>query len=246
MASLAGVVFDVDGTLVDSERDGHRVAFNRAFEEACLPDRWDPATYGRLLAVTGGRRRLDAYFAEQGMGEDERAALAARLHGRKTELFLDLMAEGAVPARPGTTELLDALDAAGVPLAVATTGSRRWVVPLLDRHFGAGRFSVIVTGDDVTRRKPDPEAYQVVLDRMQVPAAQLVAVEDSDNGVRSALAAGLPVVAVTNDYTAGQDLSGAALVVGSFDRLDVDALRSAAGADGGPAVTPPPPGAAAP
>lgn len=224
---LHAVIFDVDGTLVDSERDGHRVAFNRAFAEAGLPDRWDPPTYGRLLTVTGGQRRLDAYLAARGVPEAERAVLVPRLHRRKTELFLDLVADGAVPARPGVAALLDALDAAGVPMAVATTGSRRWVVPLLERHFGPDRFRVVVTGDDVTRRKPDPEAYRVALARLDVPAAGAVAVEDSGNGVRAALAAGAAVVVVTNDYTAADDVTGAAVVVGGFDRLDVGALRRA-------------------
>ena len=227
MTNLDAVVFDVDGTLVDSERDGHRVAFNHAFEEAGLPDRWDPATYGRLLAVTGGRQRLDAWLAERGMGEAERARLVPELHRRKTELFLELVCDGRVPARPGTATLLDELDAAGITMAVATTGSRVWVQPLLDRHFGAGRFATVVTGDDVARRKPDPEAYRLALTRIGAPAAGVVAVEDSDNGVRAARAAGLPVVAVTNDYTAGQELSGAALVVTGFDALDVAALRRA-------------------
>src|SRR5918997_2011568 len=100
-ARLEAVVLDVDGTLVDSERDGHRVAFNRAFEEAGLSDRWDVERYGELLEVTGGKRRLKAYFEQQGMPEDEREELAGRLHARKTELFTEMAKRGEIEARPG-------------------------------------------------------------------------------------------------------------------------------------------------
>jgi beta-phosphoglucomutase-like phosphatase (HAD superfamily) len=121
-----------------------------------------------------------------------------------------------VPARPGTVRLLDELAGAGVTVAVATTGSRSWVEPLLDRHFGLARFAVVVTGDDVTDRKPQPEAYLVALRALAADRESTVAVEDSDNGVRSARAAGLRVAAVTNDYTASQALREAAVVIDGF------------------------------
>ncbi|MDQ1492819.1 MAG: hypothetical protein QOD57_2233 [Actinomycetota bacterium] len=210
------MIFDVDGTLVDSERDGHRVAFNSAFAEFGLPFRWDEETYGRLLAVTGGQRRLHGYLAEQGVDGAERERLVPRLHARKTELFISMAAGGEVPARKGTVRLLDELAGAGVTVAVATTGSRAWVEPLLDRHFGRARFATVVTGDDVSDRKPHPEAYVVALRVTGADAQTTVAVEDSDNGVRSARAAGLRVAAVTNDYTATQELRDAAVVLDGF------------------------------
>lgn len=215
-AGLRAVIFDVDGTLVDSERDGHRVAFNLAFEQFGLPYRWDVELYGRLLAVTGGQRRLHRYLADQGLGTDERERLVPRLHACKNELFAALTADGKVPARPGAVRLLDELAGAGVTVAVATTGSRRWVEPLLDRHFGLGRFAVVVTGDETAETKPDPEAYFLTMRLLAGGAEAMVAVEDSDNGVAAARGAGLTVLAVTNDYTATQALAGAALVVDGF------------------------------
>ena len=213
---LRAVIFDVDGTLVDSERDGHRVAFNRAFAEFDLPYRWDDETYGRLLAVTGGQRRLHGFLAGQGVDAAERDTLVPRLHARKNELFLSLITAGEVPARPGTLRLLDELAGAGVTVGVATTGSRAWVEPLLDRHFGLARFAAVVTGDDVSDAKPHPEAYLVALRRLAAGPGTTVAVEDSDNGVLSARAAGLRVAAVTNDYTADQALPEAAVVLDGF------------------------------
>jgi HAD superfamily hydrolase (TIGR01509 family) len=245
---LAGVVLDVDGTLVDSERDGHLVAFNQAFEEAGLSYRWSPRQYGELLAVTGGRLRLRRFLEGEGLPGPECEDLAARLHGRKTEVFQELVADGRVPPRPGVVELLDELGDAGVPMAIATTGSRAWVEPLLARLFGLHRFAVVVTGDDTAARKPDPEAHRRAAKGLEVGGrGVVVAVEDSRNGLEAALAAGLPCAVVVNDYTRDQDLTGAALVLDGFgrpghpaavlhdpsglapERLDLATLRALAG-----------------
>lgn len=212
------VVLDVDGTLVDSERHGHRPAFNAAFAEAGLGYRWEEDAYGDLLAIPGGRRRIREYLLAQGHDADEADALATRLHARKTEIFRDLASAGQIPARPGVVRLLDELAAAGVPLAVATTGSRVWVAPLLDHLFGLQRFTAVVAGDDVPALKPDPSAYREALRQLGQPAHEVVAVEDSDNGVAAAVGAGLACLAVVNDYTAGQALDGASLVVDGFGR----------------------------
>lgn len=213
----AAVVFDVDGTLVDSERHGHRVAFNEAFAEAGLPYRWDEELYGELLAVSGGRRRLHHYLTEQGhTPAAEIDTLATRLHEDKTERFRTLAAEGHIPARPGVERLLDELAAAGVTLAVASTGQRTWVEPLLDRLFGLDRFACVVGGEDVSRLKPDPEAYQEALRQLGASPEQVVAVEDSAKGVAAAVDAGLVCLDVVNDYTRAEVPEGAALVVDGF------------------------------
>jgi len=214
---LAAVVFDVDGTLVDSERDGHRVAFNLAFEEAGLSDSWDVALYGQLLAVTGGRRRLASYLLAAGRGTSEAEALAARLHARKTSIMLELIEAGAIPPRPGAERLIGDLAAGGVELYVATTGTRAWVEPLLERCFGLSRFAAVVTGTEVTTLKPDPAVYREVLRISGHGAVDCVAVEDSANGVVAATGAGLRCVAVTNDYTRDQDLSAASYVGSGLD-----------------------------
>lgn len=216
MTRITAVVFDVDGTLVDSERDGHRVAFNAAFEEAGLPDRWDVTTYGRLLAITGGARRLASWFESSGRTPDEARRLAEKLHARKTELMRDLIEDGRVQARPGVHRLLGELEAAAIPVHVATTGTRAWVEPLLDRVFGP-RFQIVVTGTEVSDLKPSPAAYLEVLRRTGTTAGAAVAVEDSANGVNAAVAAGLRCVAAYNSYTRDDDLSGATLVTGGLD-----------------------------
>ncbi|MGH8904234.1 MAG: HAD-IA family hydrolase [Egibacteraceae bacterium] len=214
--NLEAAIFDVDGTLVDSERHGHRVAFNLAFEEFGLVDRWDEESYGTLLLTTGGQRRLHAYFACQGLPPAERDELIPRLHRRKTEILAEMIDQGRIEPRPGVSRLLAELEDAGVTLAVATTGSRRWVERLLDSLFGLERFSVVVTGDDVSHRKPHPDAYNRALAGLGRPPQAVVAIEDSANGLTSARAAGLACLVVVNGYTADQNLHEADLVVDSF------------------------------
>ena len=209
-------MFDVDGTLVDSECDGHRVAFNTAFEEAGLPDRWDVVTYGSLLRVTGGGRRLTQWFEDQGRTPEQARELATALHRRKTEIMRGLVEDGRICARPGVLRLLDELDQAGVAMHVATTGTRAWVEPLLEQVFGP-RFQTVVTGTEVTELKPSPAVYLEVLKLTGCAAERTVAIEDSANGVRAALGAGLRCVAAYNDYTRTDDLIGATLVTSGLD-----------------------------
>ncbi|MEU6574818.1 HAD-IA family hydrolase [Streptomyces sp. NPDC046805] len=218
------VVFDVDGTLVDSERDGHRIAFDAAFAAAGLPYRWSVEAYGRLLTITGGRRRIATFLERQGYGSDEAAALADVLHADKTARFRAMVEQGRVPARPGVPELIAELMDAGVTLAVATTGTREWVEPLLERLFGAGTFAEVVTGTEVPALKPDPSVYREVLERLGVSPAEALAVEDSANGLTAALGAGLRCVVVTNDYTRGQDFTGALRAYDDFNDPRASAL----------------------
>jgi HAD superfamily hydrolase (TIGR01509 family) len=217
LAELRAVIFDVDGTLVDSERDVHRPAFNAAFAQHDLPYRWDVAEYGRLLDVTGGRRRIESYLAQR-QHPGDLAALAAQVHATKTRIVRDRFEQGAVRPRPGVCDLITELAAAGLRIAVCTTGTRDWVYPLLERVFGVDRFDAIVTGSDVIDLKPDPDGYLRTLDRLNLAAAHAVAVEDSRNGFCSAVRAGLRCWVVTNPYTAGQLFDGALGIFDSFER----------------------------
>ena len=216
-ARLEAVVFDVDGTLVDSERHGHRVAFNEAFAAAGLPYSWDEESYGHWLSVHGGVRRIDAFLEEVGLPEEERQELAPRLHEEKTRLLRDMIDAGRIPARPGMAELLEHLAGTGVRLGVATVGSAGWVTHLLDRTFPAADFEVVVTGADVSEKKPHPGCYLQALEGLGVAAGAAVAVDDSATGLQSAHGAGLTCVVVVNDYTTEDDMSGADLILDGVD-----------------------------
>jgi HAD superfamily hydrolase (TIGR01509 family) len=215
---LQAVIFDVDGTLADTERDGHRVAFNEAFEAAGLHYRWSVAEYGELLTTTGGRRRIERYLLSKGHSPAEATALATQLHRDKTHRFASIVRAGGIQARPGVIELILALRAESVATAIATTGTSDWVLPLLDVLFGLDVFDVVVTGSDVTDLKPSPKVYQEVLARLRRSPAEAIAVEDSANGVQAAQAAGLRCVAIINSYTRDQDLSGAVAVLDDLAR----------------------------
>ena len=213
---LQAVIFDVDGTLVDSERHGHRVAFNRAFEAFDLPYEWDEDLYGELLHTTGGQRRIDGYLAGQGVDEAERAELAPALHKRKTEILEEMVDAGAIELRPGAARLVEELGREGVARAVGTTGSRRWVERLLAHTLPGIEWDALVAGDDVTNRKPDPEVFTTAIEKLGVDPGEAVVVEDSVEGLEAARAAGLCCVVVVNGYTADHDLAGADLVLDGF------------------------------
>jgi HAD superfamily hydrolase (TIGR01509 family) len=220
---LSAVIFDVDGTLADTERDGHRPAFNEAFAIHGIDISWDAAEYGRLLKIAGGRRRIAADLARRGFG-DNADKLAADIHRTKTELFRERVAAGDLTPRPGLLGLVMSLADEGIRIAVATTGRRAWVEPLVTRLLGTGIVETIVTGDDVTRLKPDPEVYVQALERLNLSPQNTLAVEDSELGLQAATGAGIATVVVRTDYTAGQDFTGAAMVRAGFD--GIDALRA--------------------
>ena len=222
---LKALLWDVDGTLAETERDGHRVAFNRAFEAEGLPWRWDEAHYGRLLQVTGGRERLlfDMQQRADAPPEPERDALARALHARKNGFYADIVQEGVIPLRAGVLALMQQCDAQGLRMAVATTTSRSNLDALLRVHLGphwAARFAVTLCGEDVQRKKPDPEVYLKALAALGIVADEAVAIEDAPAGLAAACAAGIAVVVTRSAYFADAPMDGALAVgPGLHDRL---------------------------
>lgn len=226
MALLEALIFDVDGTLADTERDGHRLAFNAAFSEFGLDWHWDIPTYGALLAVTGGKERMRHYIAS--MRPDYAPPrdfddLIVQLHQAKTRHYTELLASGGIPLRPGVTRLLQEAKAQDVRLAIATTTTPENVTALLRHSFvdkGTPWFECIGAGDIVPAKKPAPDIYHWVLREMRLKPEQCLAFEDSENGIRASLAAGLKTVITINDYTRTQDFSGAQAVLSDLGEPD--------------------------
>ena len=217
---MKALIFDCDGVLADTERDAHRVAFNEAFQIAGIPDRWSVELYGELVSVAGGKERMKHYFDGHGWpaGSANREQFIHELHHTKTDRYLQLIASGKLPLRPGVARLVDEAIRARVKLAVCSTSNEGSVSLLLQTLLGPARSDLflVLAGDVVTRKKPDPEIYQLALERLGLRPREAVVVEDSRIGLLAAKAAGLPCIITKSCYTGEEDFSEAD---GVFDEL---------------------------
>lgn len=214
--TIKALIFDVDGTLAETE-EVHRQAFNETFAAAGIDWAWDRDLYRRLLEVTGGKERM-AHYAEAHRPNEVAHVLPmiGGLHRDKTARYAAIVAAGGVPLRPGVRRLIEEAEVAGVALAVATTTSPENVTALVDAALGTGavgRFAVVGAGDIVPQKKPAPDIYKYVLERLGVAPDEAVAFEDSRNGLLAARAAGLRTVVTPGIYTDGGDFTGALAVV---------------------------------
>jgi HAD superfamily hydrolase (TIGR01509 family) len=244
---LRALIWDVDGTIAETERDGHRIAFNCALQEIGAAWTWDEATYGRLLRVAGGLERLLADMqtrpdAPSDLASRERMARAA--HQIKGRRYAEIVAGGGIALRPGVARLMRDCAACGIVHAVATTTGRSNVEGLFAKCFGTGwqsGFATIVCAEDAPVKKPDPSAYRIALDRLGLAACDVLAVEDSPNGLAAAAAAGIGTVVTRSAYFADERFFGHAAICDDLDgtlswhggaapRADVDALRALHGA----------------
>jgi len=221
------LVLDCDGVLADTERDGHLVAFNRAFAELGHPIEWSAAEYAGLLRVGGGKERLKAYLAEHPEidlargGDLDEAVLA--VHLRKSEIYVELVEQGALPGRPGVRRLVhEALDA-GWQVAVASTSAQRSVEAVLRSVVGEegyARVAGVFAGDVVPAKKPAPDIYLLAMDLLGRSPEEVVVVEDSAAGATAASRAGLRHVVTVSTFTTEDEFPDASLVVDHLGEAD--------------------------
>ncbi len=226
MPELEASIFDVDGTLADTERDAHRLAFNRAFADAGLDWEWSVERYGALIRVAGGKERILAYLNSDRPGFQPSPDLwkwAAELHQAKKHHYRQLVSDSSIPLRPGVRRLIKEARQSGVRLAIATTSDPDNVLALLETAMepnSASWFEVIAAGDVVPAKKPAPDIYKYALQKLGLPPEACLAIEDSHQGLQAATRAGLKTVITFNGYTQDEDFSAAALVLDHLGEPD--------------------------
>ncbi len=229
MSELKALLFDVDGTLAHTERDGHRVAFNKAFKDAGLDWDWTVGLYGELLKVTGGKERIRFFLKSHHplmLEREHLDSLVRTLHEAKTIHYITMLKNGEITLRAGVKRLLEEARTAKLILAVVTTTTPESVEHLIESTLGKDAldwFSLLAAGDIVPTKKPAPDIYLYAMDKLGLTPEQCIAFEDSENGIRSSVSAGLKTVITTNDYTVDDDFSDAAIVLDGLGDPDCPA-----------------------
>lgn len=229
MAELKALIFDVDGTLAETERDGHRPAFNQAFADAGLDWNWSTEQYGELLEVSGGKERMRAFIESLPEfvlpdGFADLTEFIRSVHATKTKYYTQYAMEGRIPLRPGVERLLNEAREKGVKLAIATTTTPANVQALLANTLGIDSlnwFEVIAAGDMVPHKKPAPDVFEYALSHLDLPPENCLGFEDTNNGLLAATQTGLKTIVTVNDYTHTQDFSKATLVISDLGEPDV-------------------------
>lgn len=224
--TLQALLFDCDGVLVDTERDGHRVAFNRAFRDAGLDVEWSIEKYSELLLVAGGKERMTHFFEESSWpeGVKDKEQLIKDLHMSKTNAFMEIIASGSMSLRPGVRELITEATAEGIPVAVCSTSNVRAVQGIVDTMIGGdlAPYIKVFAGDMVRNKKPDPEIYLLGAQTLRVEPRQCVVVEDSHIGLSAAKAAGAHCIVTKSTYTQDEDFAAAEKVVSDLEQGGVN------------------------
>jgi HAD superfamily hydrolase (TIGR01509 family) len=225
-SDLEAILWDMDGVLADTERDGHRPAFNQAFIEYKLDTEWDVDRYGKLLEIGGGKERMTAHWNEVGwpitIPTEQQQDIVKQLHLRKTDIFMEMINQGTIPLRPGVLRVIDDAIAANIKLAVCSTSNVLAVTNLVQTLMGPERAKLftIFAGDMVKKKKPAPDVYNMAVEEMDLDKTRCVIIEDSHIGLGAAKAAGIACIVTKSYYTAKEDFTGASMIV---DELGDDA-----------------------
>lgn len=217
MSKIKAVFFDQDGVIIDTERDGHRVSFNMTFKEFGFTDEWNVEYYHELLQIAGGKERMKHHWKTNGFSkpltEEQIDNLVKEMHKRKTALFVELIETGKLPLRPGIHRFMKEAMEAGLKIGVCTTSNEQAAKAITERILTDIKFDIVLAGDVVEKKKPDPEIYNLALSKFGLKPEEVIVVEDSKNGVKAAKAAGANIIVTTNYYTEKEDVSAGDVIV---------------------------------
>ena len=224
MTKIKAAFFDQDGVIIDTERDGHRVSFNMTFKEFGFTDEWDVDYYHELLQIAGGKERMKHHWKTKGFSrpltEEEIDNLVKEMHKRKTAIFVDLIESGKLPLRPGIRRFMKELMEAGSKIGVCTTSNEQAAKAITEKILSDIKFDIVLAGDVVKNKKPDPEIYNLALSRLGLQPEECFVVEDFKNGVKAAKAASMKTIVTTNGYTEKEDVEAGDVIVSSLGEPD--------------------------
>ncbi|OGO41808.1 MAG: hypothetical protein A2W36_06560 [Chloroflexi bacterium RBG_16_58_14] len=236
MGKIKAVFFDQDGVIIDTERDGHRVSFNMAFKEFGFTDEWSVDYYHELLQIAGGKERMKHHSLTRGFNPavppEEIDELVKTMHKSKTALFVELIESGQLPLRPGIHRFMKEAMEAGLLVGVCTTSNEQAAKAITGKILSDIKFDLVLAGDVVSKKKPDPEIYNLALSKTGLKPEECFVVEDSKNGVLAAKAAKMPTVVTTNYYTEKEDVSAGDIIVTSLGDPDGEKGVLKKGGDG--------------
>lgn len=233
MGNIKAIFFDQDGVIIDTEPDGHRVSFNMTFKEFGFTDEWSIDYYHELLQIGGGKERMKHHWETKGFSQpvsaDEVDELIKNMHKRKTALFVKLIETGKLPLRPGIHRFMKEAMQAGLKIGVCTTSNEETAKAITQNFLSDIKFDVVLAGDVVKKKKPDPEIYNLALSLTGLQPEQAIVIEDSRNGVLAAKSAGTYVVVTTNYYTENEDVSSGDIIVSCLGDPDREKCRLSKG-----------------
>jgi HAD superfamily hydrolase (TIGR01509 family) len=217
MGKIKAVFFDQDGVIIDTERDGHRVSFNMTFKEFGFTDEWSVDYYHELLQIAGGKERMKHHLQTKGFSKpvppEQVDDLIKEMHKRKTTIFVELIETGKLPLRPGIHRFMKEAMEASLMIGVCTTSNEQAAKAITEKILSDVKFDIVLAGDVVSHKKPDPEIYNLALSRTGLKPEEVIVVEDSKNGVLASKAAGTNVVVTTNYYTEKEDVGSGDIIV---------------------------------
>ncbi len=229
------LLFDCDGVLADTERDGHLVAFNQMWCEKGVNWQWSVAQYKEKIKIGGGKERMFSLGQDEDFravysvpeSEEEWRNIVRGWHQRKSQIYKELIATSAMPGRPGVKRLAETALRNGWLLAICSSSAITSVEAVLRQVMGdqlAGQFAGVFAGDMVKAKKPAPDIYNLAVKKLSLDPAKCVVVEDSRNGLLAATAAGMTCIVTYSDLTKDEDFSEAAIVLSDLGEPGTESM----------------------